>query len=195
MASRKKQTNKKKDPKTVSPKKTVKAKPDATSKKPGSAGRAKQSFPIVGIGASAGGLEAIEGFFANTPSDIRIAFVIIQHLAPEHKSIMGSLLKKYTSLKVMEVRDGTKIEPGCVYLNPPSRDVSIFNGKLYLSEPTQARGARLPIDYFFRSLAESEGDKSICIVLSGTGTDGTLGLKAVKGAGGMAMAQAETQAK
>jgi two-component system, chemotaxis family, CheB/CheR fusion protein len=157
--------------------------------------RGTKNLPVVGIGASAGGLEAIEGFFANTPSDVRIAFVIIQHLAPEHKSIMGSLLKKYTNLKVMEVRNGTKVEPGCVYLNPPNRDVSIMDGKLHLSEPTQMRGVRLPIDYFFRSLAESEGDKSICIVLSGTGTDGTLGLKAVKGAGGMAMAQEETQAK
>jgi two-component system CheB/CheR fusion protein len=193
--AKKKRVNKKKDPKTVSPKKTVKAKPEPKSPKHDSASIEKQSIPVVGIGASAGGLEAIEGFFANTPSDIRIAFVIIQHLAPEHKSIMGSLLKKYTNLKVMEVRDGTKIEPGCIYLNPPSRDVSILNGKLYLSEPAQARGARLPIDYFFRSLAESQGDKSICIVLSGTGTDGTLGMKAIKGAGGMAMAQEETQAK
>jgi two-component system CheB/CheR fusion protein len=195
MAAKKKQTNKKKDPITASRKKMVKAKPNPASQKAGSAGRAKQSFPIVGIGASAGGLEAIEGFFANTPSDVKIAFVIIQHLAPEHKSIMGSLLKKYTNLKVMEVCDGTKIEPGCVYLNPPSHDVSIMNGKLYLSEPTQPRGVRLAIDYFFRSLAESEGDKSICIVLSGTGMDGTLGLKAIKGAGGMAMAQEERQAK
>ncbi len=152
-------------------------------------------FPIVGIGASAGGLEAIEGFFGNTPSEVKIAFVIVQHLAPEHKSIMGSLLEKYTKMKVAEIRDGMKVVPGCVYLNPPNRDVSIMNGRLLLSEPTQPRGVRLPIDYFFRSLAESEGDKSICIVMSGTGTDGTLGLKAIKGAGGMAMAQEESQAK
>jgi two-component system CheB/CheR fusion protein len=195
MAAKKKQTDKKKNPKTVSPKKTVEAKPKPEPKSLESEDRAIQSLPVVGIGASAGGLEAIEGFFANTPSDIKIAFVVIQHLAPEHKSIMGSLLKKYTNLKVSEVKDGAKIEPGCVYLNPPSRDVSIADGRLYLSEPTQVRGTRLPIDYFFRSLAESKGDKSICIVLSGTGTDGTLGLKAIKGAGGMAMVQEETQAK
>jgi two-component system CheB/CheR fusion protein len=154
-----------------------------------------RQFPIVGIGASAGGLEAIEGFFANTPPEVKIAFVIIQHLAPEHKSIMGSLLEKYTKLRVAEVRDGMKITPGCVYLNPPNRDVSIKGGRLYLSEPTQPRGVHLPIDYFFRSLAESQGDKAVCIILSGTGTDGTLGLKAIKGEGGMAMAQEETQAK
>ncbi|MEJ2703607.1 MAG: CheR family methyltransferase [Sedimentisphaerales bacterium] len=196
MAAKKKQTAKKKEVKKApAPRKTVKAKSDPASKQADSASRVKQSFPIVGIGASAGGLEAIEGFFAHTPSDIGIAFVIIQHLAPEHKSIMGSLLKKYTNLKVAEVRDGMKIEPGCVYLNPPNKEVSTMNGRLHLSEPTQARGARLAIDYFFRSLAEAEGDKSICIVLSGAGTDGTLGLKAIKGAGGMAMVQEEIQAK
>jgi two-component system, chemotaxis family, CheB/CheR fusion protein len=156
---------------------------------------AGQSVPVVGIGASAGGLEAIEGFFANTPSEIRIAFVIIQHLAPEHKSIMGSLLKKYTNLKVSDVRNNMRVEPGCVYLNPPDKDVSIMNGRLYLSDPTQMHGARLPIDYFFRSLADAQGDKSICIILSGTGSDGTLGLRAIKAAGGMAMVQEEDQAK
>jgi two-component system CheB/CheR fusion protein len=154
-----------------------------------------KKFPIVGIGASAGGLEAIEGLFANTPSEMKIAFCIIQHLAPERKSMMGSLLEKYTKMKIVEARDGVKVEPGCVYLNPPNRDVSIMNGRLLLSEPALPRGAHLPIDHFFRSLAEDKGDKSICIVLSGTGTDGTLGLKAVKGAGGMAMAQEEAQAK
>lgn len=154
-----------------------------------------RTFPIVGIGASAGGLEAIEGFFANTPPAVNIAFVIIQHLAPEHKSIMGSLLEKYTKLKVSEVRDGMKVLPGNVYLNPPSKDISISNGRLYLSEQTEPRGVHLPIDHFFRSLAESESDKAICIILSGTGTDGTLGLKAIKGAGGMAMAQDEAQAR
>jgi two-component system, chemotaxis family, CheB/CheR fusion protein len=155
----------------------------------------RKNIPIVGIGASAGGLEAIEGFFANTPSDIQIAFVIIQHLAPEHKSIMGSLLEKYTKLKVEEVRDGIKVKPGCVYLNPPNRNVSIMSGRLYLTVPTQPRGVHLPIDSFFRSLAESEGEKAIGIVLSGTGSDGTLGLKAIKGEGGMAMVQDEKQAK
>jgi two-component system CheB/CheR fusion protein len=195
MAAQKKQASKKKSKKTADPKKTEKTGPNEKSGSRKSEDKVKRSCTVVGIGASAGGLEAIEGFFAHTPSDIRIAFVIIQHLAPEHKSIMGSLLRKYTNLKVMEVLDGTNIEPGCVYLNPPNRDVSIFNGKLYLTEPTQPRGTRLPIDYFFRSLAESETDKSICVVLSGTGTDGTLGLKAIKGAGGMAMVQEETQAK
>jgi len=155
----------------------------------------KSKFPVVGIGASAGGLEAIEMLFANTPSELKIAFCIIQHLAPDRKSIMGSLLEKYTKMKIVEVQDGIKVEPGFVYLNPPNKDVSIMNGRLLLSEPTLPRGAHLPIDRFFRSLAEDKGDKSICIVLSGTGTDGTLGLKAIKEVGGMAMVQEETQAK
>lgn len=193
MAENKKQTDKRKTVKSAAKKKSSKSllipktKPSFSTE--------EKKVPIVGIGASAGGLEAIEGFFANTPSDIQIAFVIIQHLAPEHKSIMGSLLEKYTKLKVVEVWDSMKVRPGYIYLNPPNRDVSIMNGKLFLSEPTQPRGVRLAIDYFFRSLAEDQGDKSICIILSGTGSDGTLGLKAIKGAGGMAMVQDEKQAR
>jgi len=195
MAAQRKQAKRKNVRKAAAKKQAEKT---TTVKKAGasaSAGGKQKVFPIVGMGASAGGLEAIEGFFANTPSEIKIAFVVIQHLAPEHKSVMATLLEKYTKLKVAEVRDGVKVQPGCVYLNPPNKDVSIMNGKLILSEPIHARGIRLPIDYFFRSLAEERGDKSICIVMSGTGTDGTLGLRAVKAAGGMAMAQDEKQAK
>jgi two-component system CheB/CheR fusion protein len=154
-----------------------------------------ENIPIVAIGASAGGLEAIEGFFAHTPSNILVAFVIIQHLSPDHKSIMGSLLAKYTKIKVLEIRDGMKVCPGCIYLNPPNRDVSIMKGKFFLAEPTQPRAVRLSIDNFFRSLAQEQGDKSICIILSGTGSDGTLGLKAIKDAGGLAMVQDEKQAR
>ncbi len=195
MAKQEKPSGRRKVRKAIVKKQTEKT---ATGKKRGmpvSVGNKPEKLPVVGIGASAGGLEAIEGFFANTPTEIKIAFVVIQHLAPEHKSVMGTLLEKYTKLEVAEVRDGMKLGPGCVYLNPPNRDVSIMNGRLFLSEPVQLRGARLPIDYFFRSLAEAQGDKSIGIILSGTGTDGTLGLKAIKGAGGMAMVQEETQAK
>jgi two-component system CheB/CheR fusion protein len=150
---------------------------------------------IVGIGASAGGLEALESLFLKMPSDSNMAFVIIQHLAPKHKSIMGSLLQKYTGMSILQMNDGMKVEPNCMYLNPADKDVSILNGVLYLSDPMESHSARLPIDYFFRSLAVDQREKAICIVLSGTGTDGTLGLKAVKGEGGMIMAQAEKQAK
>ena len=154
-----------------------------------------KSFPIVGIGASAGGLEALEGFFASMPSQSNLAIVVIQHLAPKYKSIMGSLLKKYTKMKIFEIKDGTKVEPNSIYLNPPDNDVAIMNRTFQLIEPLESHAIRLPIDHFFRSLSEDLGKMAICIVLSGTGTDGTLGLKAIKGEGGMAMAQDEGQAK
>ena len=195
MAKENKPANKRHPQKGNSVKKAAKAVIAPKKREPVIFQKESSQLPIVGIGASAGGLEAIEGFFANTPPKVNIAFVIMQHLAPEHKSIMGSLLEKYTKMKVVEIRDGIKVDPACVYLNPPNRDVSISNGRLFLSEPMQLRGVHLPIDHFFRSLAEAQGDKSICIVLSGTGTDGKLGLKAIKGEGGMAMVQEETQAK
>ena len=179
-------------------KKKKKVKTSTASKKPA---ESKTAFkkgtgcPIIGIGASAGGLEAIEGLFSNSRSDSNMAFVIVQHLAPGHKSIMDSLLKKYTEMKVFQVKDGMKIKPDCVYLNPPDKDVGVINRSFYLTEAKELRGARLPIDHFFRSLADDQAEKAICIVLSGTGTDGTLGLKAIKGAGGMAMVQDESQAR
>ncbi len=162
-----------------------------TDRKP----RGKKSFPIVGIGASAGGLEALETFFAHMPTRVGMAFVVIQHLSPQHKSILGDILKKDTSMKVIEVQDGMRIAPDCIYLNPPAKEVGIFNGIFHLMEPEPSRKIRLPIDYFFRSLAEEQAEKAICIILSGTGSDGTLGLEAVKGVGGLIMAQAEQQAK
>jgi two-component system CheB/CheR fusion protein len=152
------------------------------------------SFPIVGVGASAGGLEAFEQFFTNMPSDDAtiehgMAFVLVQHLDPTHKSILGDLVKRYTSMKVFEVEDGMKVEPNCAYIIPPNRDMSILHGEIHLMELVARRGLRLPIDSFFRSLAQDRAEQAICIVLSGTGTDGTLGLRAVKGEGGMAMVQ------
>ncbi|MDR4497518.1 MAG: PAS domain-containing protein [Candidatus Scalindua sp.] len=152
-------------------------------------------IPVIGIGASAGGLEALEGFFVNMPPESDMAIVIVQHLAPNYKSIMGSLLKKYTRMKILDIEDGMTIEPNCVYLNPPDMDVAVINRTFQLVKPLKSHAVRLPIDYFFRSLSEERCIKAICIVLSGTGTDGTLGLKAIKGEGGMAMVQDEGQAK
>ena len=164
-------------------------------KTPDANGPAKKSFPIVGIGASAGGLEALETFIDHLPASPGVAIVIIQHLSPKHKSIMGQILQRHTSLPVQEVADGLEVAPNCIYFNAPDREVAIFNGKLHLMEPRTDQVVRLPIDYFFRSLAEDMGERAICIVLSGTGSDGTLGLQAVKGAGGLTMAQEESQAK
>jgi two-component system, chemotaxis family, CheB/CheR fusion protein len=162
---------------------------------PDAQGPGMKSFPIVGIGASAGGLEALETFFDHLPPAPGMALVIIQHLSPKYKSIMGQILQRHTNLPVQEVADGLEVMPDTVYFNSPDREVAIFNGKLHLIEPRAGQAMRLPIDYFFRSLAEDLGERAICIVLSGTGSDGTLGLQAVKGAGGLTMAQEERQAK
>jgi two-component system CheB/CheR fusion protein len=167
----------------------------ASPETPDANGPAKKSFPIVGIGASAGGLEALETFFDHLPPAPGMAIVIIQHLSPKHKSIMGQILQRHTSLPVTEVADGLEVAPDTVYFNSPGREVAIFNGKLHLMEPRTDQVVRLPIDYFFRSLAEDLGERAICIVLSGTGSDGTLGVQAVKGAGGLTLAQEERQAQ
>ncbi len=149
------------------------------------------NFPIVGIGSSAGGLKALETFFAHLPmdGDMKMAFVLVQHLHPDHKSILCELLERYTELKVYEVKDGLEVLPQTIYTAPPGRDITIRQGKLCLHRVSPTRGVRLPIDTFFRSLAEDRKEQAICIVLSGSGTDGTLGLKAIKGEGGMAMVQ------
>lgn len=146
-------------------------------------------IPVVGIGASAGGLDAFKQFFEAMPSNTGMAFVLVQHLDPTHKSLMVDLLSRQTKMKVVQIEDQMGVKANQVYMIPPNRDLSIRNGELYLSEPIQRRGLRLPIDFFFTSLAEDQRERSICIILSGTGSDGTLGLKAIKSYGGMVMAQ------
>ncbi len=148
-------------------------------------------FPIVGIGASAGGLAAFEAFFSGMPAsaDPGMAFVLVQHLAPDHKSLLTELIRRYTRMQVFEVEDGMRVQPNCAYIIPPNRDMAFLDGALQLLEPAAPRGQRLPIDFFFRSLAADQHERAIGIVLSGTGSDGTLGLRAIKGEGGMAMAQ------
>ncbi len=148
-------------------------------------------FPIVGIGASAGGLTAFRAFLSGIPANTAtgIAFVFVQHLAPDHLSVLGNLLKHYTSMSVHEVEDGMRLEPDNIYLIPPNYDMALLHGTLQLLPPMTARGLRLPIDFFFRSLAQDQRGRAIGIVLSGTGTDGTLGARAIKGEGGLIMAQ------
>ena len=154
-------------------------------------------FPIVGIGASAGGLKAFEAFFSGMPVDIdpNMAFVLVQHLAPDHKSLLTDLIQRYTRMEVFEVEDGIKVRPNCAYIIPPNRDMAFLNGVLHLMEPSAPRGQRLPIDFFFRSLAQDQRERAICVILSGNGSDGTLGLRAVKGEGGMVMAQSPESAE
>jgi len=152
---------------------------------------ADEGFPVVGIGASAGGLAAFEAFFSGMPADTDpgMAFVLVQHLAPDHKSILSDLVRRYTRMQVYEVEDGMTVQPNCTYIIPPNRDMAFLNGALHLLEQTSPRGMRLPIDFFFRSLVQDQRERAICIVLSGTGSDGTHGVRAIKGEGGMVMAQ------
>jgi two-component system, chemotaxis family, CheB/CheR fusion protein len=179
----------------------VKKKPAKKDKAVADAGKTKakskqtNDFPIVGLGASAGGLEALESLFSHMPPDSGMGFVIIQHLSPRHKSIMSSLLSKDTQMKVSEIKDGMKVKPNHVYLNPSGKDVIIISRTLQLMDPVRTGGINLPIDSFFRSLAEEMGEKAICVILSGTATDGTLGLKAIKEKGGLVMVQDPSSAK
>ena len=154
-------------------------------------GKIPVSFPIVGIGASAGGLAAFEAFFSGMPADVDpgMAFVLVQHLAPDHKSILTDLIRRYTRMQVFEVEDGMIVQPNCTYIIPPGYDMAFLGGSLQLLAPVLPRGQRLPIDFFFRSLAQDQQERTIGIVLSGTGSDGTLGVRAIKGEGGMVMAQ------
>lgn len=149
-------------------------------------------FPIVGIGASAGGLAAFEAFFSGMPTytEPGMAFVLVQHLAPDHQNILTGLIQRYTPMQVSEVEDGMQVKINCIYIIPPGRDMTFQDGTLRLHEPSAPRGQQLPIDSFFRSLARDQHERAIAIVLSGTGSDGTLGVRAIKGEGGMTMAQA-----
>jgi two-component system CheB/CheR fusion protein len=151
-------------------------------------------FYIVGLGASAGGLEALRSFFAVVPANSGAAFVIIQHLAPDHTSQMAELLATHTQAPVRQIEDGATIQQNHVYVTPPGKCVKIFRGQLLLIDP-EKKAPHLPIDQFFRSLADDCGDRAICIVLSGTGSDGTLGVRSIKEAGGTVMVQDEASAK
>lgn len=151
--------------------------------------------PIVGIGASAGGLEALVQFLAHVPKDSGIAYVIVQHLDPTQKGMMPELLQRATSLKVMQVTDRTKVQPNCVYVIPPNSDMSVLRGVLHLLAPVESRGLRLPIDFFFRSLAQDQREQSVGIILSGMGSDGTLGLRAIKEKAGVVLVQDPATAK
>ena len=149
----------------------------------------------VGIGASAGGLEAIELFFTHMPPDSGMAFIVVQHLSPDYKSLMVELLSKKTSIPVRRAEDGMEVLPNHVYLIPPKKNLTIFHGKLLLSEQDHSRGVNLPIDVFLRSLAEDQAERAVAIILSGTGSDGMRGVRAVKENGGMVMVQSEESAK
>src|SRR5438132_6327079 len=150
---------------------------------------------IVGIGASAGGLEAFEQLLAALPGNTGMAFVLVQHLAPKHESILSELLGRATKMPVVEVKEGTRVQPDHVYVIPPNADMSVSRGILHLSPRGGDRSLRMPIDLFLRSLADDQQSRAIGIILSGTASDGTLGLQAIKAMGGVTFAQDEKSAK
>ena len=151
--------------------------------------------PVVGIGASAGGLEAFEAFFRACPVDTGLAFVLVPHLDPGHVSLLTEILQRSTAMPVLEAVDQTAVAADHVYVIPPNREMAILGGILQLSVPELVRGQRMPIDGFLRSLAEDQAERAIGIILSGTATDGTLGLRAILGGGGVCMVQEPSTAK
>ena len=152
-------------------------------------------FSIVAIGASAGGFEALEQFFSHVPANSGIAYVVIQHLDPDHKGILPELLQRSTTMPVTQARNRLKVKPDTVYVIPPNRDLSILRGALHLLDPVAPRGLRLPIDFFLRTLADDWGERAIGVILSGMGSDGTLGLRAIKEHGGLVLVQEPASAK
>lgn len=155
----------------------------------------KKPFPIVGIGASAGGLETFMMFFDAMPSESGMAFVLIQHLDPNHKSLTAELIANHTSMPVHQVVDQMHVEATKVYVIPPNKDLNISDNLLLLTEPSQTHGMRMPIDIFLRSLAKDKQENAICIILSGTGADGSLGLKSIKDKGGLVLVQTPETSK
>ncbi len=149
----------------------------------------RHDFPVVGIGASAGGLEACTKLLGALPSDNGMAFILVQHLDPTHESMMAELLAHHTSMIVVQATDGMLLEREHLYIIPPGSYLSVGKGALQISRPAARHGARLPFDFLLRSLAEEYGERAICVILSGTGADGSLGLKAVKEKGGLVIAQ------
>ncbi len=163
--------------------------PNGPDKEDYKAAGSTSGFPVVGIGGSAGSFEPFKTFFTGMPADSGAAFVVIQHLLPTHESLLPELLAQHTRMRVVQARDAGVLEPNCVYVIPPNQYLAVRDGILYLVAPLKQGGLRMPIDFFFRSLAEDRQERAICILFSGAGSDGTLGVRAVRGAGGLSIAQ------
>ncbi len=174
--------------------KTKKLKQTVSPKLKSSGVHASQ-FPIVGIGASAGGLEAFEQFLSNVPENSGMAYVVVQHLDPTQKGMLPELLQRISKIKVFQVTDRTVVKPDCIYVIPPNKSMSIFKGVLYLFEPIEIRGLRLPIDFFFHSLADDRKELAIAVIFSGMGSDGSLGIRSIKEKNGIVMVQEPATAK
>ncbi|HZY24636.1 MAG TPA: chemotaxis protein CheB, partial [Bacteroidales bacterium] len=155
----------------------------------------RRMFPIVGIGASAGGLEALEQFLRNVPENTGMAYVVVQHLDPTQKGLLPELLQRVSSMKVFQVKDRMVVAPNQVYVIPPNTSLSIVKGIFHLSDPIEARGLRLPVDIFLRSLADDRRDQAIGVILSGMGSDGSIGIRSLKENNGIVMVQEPSTAK
>ncbi|BBO87288.1 hypothetical protein DSCOOX_04680 [Desulfosarcina ovata subsp. ovata] len=167
--------------------------PASRTKKAKPLKRSAPLFPIVGLGASAGGLQALKTFFSHVPENCGMAFIVLVHMTPKQPSMMPGLLQKVTSLPVETARDGHCIEADHIYVIPPDKEISVFRGKIQLLDVVE-RHSILPIDAFLRSLAQDQGPRAVAVVLSGTGTDGTLGIKEIKANDGLVLVQSETSA-
>jgi two-component system CheB/CheR fusion protein len=177
-------------PKTSKPKSKA---PVAKTRKPTTKQPSAQVFPIVGLGASAGGLEALKSFFSGVKESSGMAYVVVVHMTPQQPSLMPDLLQKVSPIPVSAAKDRQTIESDQVYVIPPDKDISVFKGKIQLLDSLK-KGVRHPIDLFFRSLSQDQGNKAAAIILSGTGTDGTLGIKEIKGSEGLVLVQNEESA-
>jgi two-component system CheB/CheR fusion protein len=166
-----------------------------TTRAPAAAAAQETPLYIAGVGASAGGLEALERLFRAMPADTGVAFVIIQHLSPDFKSVMDELLARHTRMPIHRVENGMTVRANSIYLIPPKKEMIISGGRLLLTDKDPAQDLSLPIDHFFRSLASDAADRAIAIVLSGTGSDGSRGIRDVHEAGGLVIAQSESTAK
>jgi two-component system CheB/CheR fusion protein len=149
--------------------------------------------PMVGIGASAGGIDALSRLFPHVDADCGLAFIVVLHLDPDHKSMLPEIVARSTSLPVMQIENEQTVEPNHIYVIPPNSSLAIGDGRLRLAPPASPRGQRLVIDEFFTSLARDQGENAACVILSGTGSDGTVGLRAIKEHGGLTLAQSEAE--
>ena len=150
-------------------------------------------FPVVAVGASAGGLEAFRTLLAALPAEGGMAFILVQHLDPTHSTMMVELLSRHTAMPLVEAREGVRLEPDHIYTIPPGRYLDIRDGAIHLSEPSQA--VRMPFDVLLQSIAAKLGERAVCIILSGTGTDGSVGAQAINEAGGLVIAQDPEEAE
>ncbi|MGB8698748.1 MAG: chemotaxis protein CheB [Thermosynechococcaceae cyanobacterium] len=174
------------------PSDSLPANPDSESNQPA---QTEAPFPVVGIAASAGGLEAFTELIRHLPTDTGMAFVLIQHLSPDHESLLPEILGRVTAMPVRQVQDQMRVEPNTVYVIPPDAQMTLVDGILRLAPRQKSDGKYLPADIFFESLATDRGNKAIAVVLSGMDGDGAQGVKAVKMAGGVTFAQSDTTAQ